>query len=53
MMDRNSDTTAELNEARPYESPVIRTHKRDELAARATPINANTSDFGPFDPDPP
>jgi len=46
MMDRIVETKGEQAEDRPYESPVIKTHTRDELNARATPINACTT----FDP---
>ncbi len=31
-----------------YEPPVIRTHKREDLVARALPINASTSDEVPL-----
>jgi hypothetical protein len=46
MLQPLNDTTSERVATRSYESPVIRTHKREELETNATPINACTS----FDP---
>ncbi len=46
MLQPLSETTPESVATRSYESPVIRTHKREELETNATPINACSS----FDP---
>jgi hypothetical protein len=46
MLQPLNDTTPENVAPRSYESPVIRTHKREDLETNATPINACTS----FDP---
>jgi hypothetical protein len=52
MMDQKNETQGVAHEARPYESPVIRTHKREDLAARAVPINACTTGWDPIDSEP-
>lgn len=49
MMDHKDDISGDvrlqgdIRQERQYESPVIRTHKREDLIAKAMPINACTS----------